>query len=75
MLCLIIRTEGGIHSITHTYANLNGEMADEQTLILEEINVTVVEELIAGLIEQRSQCAGHWNRYTRGCAQWCDRYL
>ncbi|WP_342552326.1 ROK family protein [Paenibacillus sp. FSL R7-0652] len=52
VLCLIIRTEGGIHSITHTYANLNGEMADEQTLILEEINVTVVEELIAGLIEQ-----------------------
>jgi predicted NBD/HSP70 family sugar kinase len=27
-------------------------MADEQTLILEQINVTVVEELIAGLIEQ-----------------------
>lgn len=52
VLCLIIRTEGGIHSITHTYANLNGEMADEQTLILEEINVTVVEDLIANLIEQ-----------------------
>lgn len=52
MLCLIIRTEGGIHSITHTYANLNGELADEQTLILEEINVTVVEDLIANLIEQ-----------------------
>lgn len=27
-------------------------MADEQTLILEEINVTVVEDLIANLIEQ-----------------------
>jgi hypothetical protein len=52
VLCLIIRTEGGIHSITHTYANLNGEMADEQNLILDEINVTVVEELIAELIEQ-----------------------
>lgn len=52
MLCLIIRTEGGIHSITHTYANLNGEMADEQTLFLDEINVTVVEDLIANRIEQ-----------------------
>ncbi|OPG94387.1 transcriptional regulator [Chryseobacterium mucoviscidosis] len=52
VLCLIIRTEGGIHSITHTYANLNGQMADEQTLILKEINVTVVEDLIANLIEQ-----------------------
>lgn len=52
VLCLIIRTEGGIHSITHTYANLNGEMADEQTHILDEINVTVVVELIAELIEQ-----------------------
>ncbi|CAM3019369.1 ROK family protein [Paenibacillus taichungensis] len=51
VLCLIIRTEGGIHSITHTYANLNGEMADEQTLFLDEINVTVVEDLIASLIE------------------------
>lgn len=53
VLCLIIRTEGGIHSITHTYANLNGEMTDEQTLFLDEINVTVVEKLIAELIEQR----------------------
>lgn len=52
VLCLIIRTEGGIHSITHTYANLNGEMADEQTLFLDEINVPVVEDLIANLIEQ-----------------------
>ena len=52
MLCLIIRTEGGVHSITHTYANLNGEMADERTLTLDQINVTVVEELIAELIEQ-----------------------
>ncbi|MGE6573640.1 ROK family protein [Paenibacillus xylanexedens] len=52
VLCLIIRTEGGIHSITHTYANLNGEMADEHTLFLDEINVTVVEDLIANLIEQ-----------------------
>jgi predicted NBD/HSP70 family sugar kinase len=52
VLCLIIRTEGGIHSITHTYANLNGEMADEQTLYLDEINVPVVEDLIANLIEQ-----------------------
>ncbi|OAX47028.1 ROK family protein [Paenibacillus sp. AD87] len=52
VLCLIIRTEGGIHSITHTNANLNGEMTDEQTLILDEINVTVVEDLIANLIEQ-----------------------
>ncbi|SEK75742.1 ROK family protein [Paenibacillus sp. OK003] len=52
VLCLIIRTEGGIHSITHTYSNLNGEMADEQTLFLDEINVTVVEDLIANLIEQ-----------------------
>ncbi|MEO2211397.1 ROK family protein [Paenibacillus amylolyticus] len=52
VLCLIIRTEGGIHSITHTYANLNGEMADEQTLFLDEINVPVVENLIANLIEQ-----------------------
>lgn len=52
VLCLIIRTEGGIHSITHTHANLNGEMTDEQTLFLDEINVTVVEDLIANLIEQ-----------------------
>ncbi|MGV2962423.1 ROK family protein [Paenibacillus sp. AGC30] len=52
VLCLIIRTEGGIHSITHTYANLNGEMADEQTLFMDEINVPVVEDLIANLIEQ-----------------------
>lgn len=51
VLCLIIRTEGGIHSITHTHANLNGKMTDEQTLILDEINVTVVEGLIANLIE------------------------
>lgn len=52
VLCLIIRTEGGIHSITHTHSNLNGEMSDEQTLMLDEINVSVVEDLIAKLIEQ-----------------------
>ncbi|WP_145046764.1 ROK family protein [Paenibacillus xylanexedens] len=52
VLCLIIRTEGGIHSITHTHSNLNGERSAEQTLMLDEINVTVVEDLIAKLIEQ-----------------------
>lgn len=52
VLCVFIRTEGGVHSITHLQANLNGEIKDEQTLILDEITVATVEDLIAALIEK-----------------------
>ncbi|QOS80571.1 ROK family protein [Paenibacillus sp. JNUCC31] len=52
VLCLIVRTEGGVHSITHIQANLNGEILDEQTLTLDEITVATVEDLTATLIEQ-----------------------
>ncbi|MNW45386.1 N-acetyl-D-glucosamine kinase [compost metagenome] len=52
VLCLIIRTEGGVHSITHTRANLNGEITDEQSVILENITLGIVEDLISKLMDQ-----------------------
>ncbi|WP_046216038.1 ROK family protein [Paenibacillus wulumuqiensis] len=52
MVGLIIRTESGIHSITHARANLNGEILEQHTTEYEAINIQTIEELLDQLLSQ-----------------------
>ncbi|UQZ36706.1 transcriptional regulator [Paenibacillus sp. PK3_47] len=46
VLCLLVKTEGGIHSITYALANLLGELIQETTLIKDHINEDTIDNLI-----------------------------
>ncbi|WP_082208485.1 ROK family protein [Paenibacillus dauci] len=50
LIGLIIRTESGIHSITHARANLNGEILEQYTREYEVINIPVIEQLLDDLL-------------------------
>lgn len=49
-LCLLVRTEGGLHSVSWRIVNLLAEIIGEDTLMLERIDVDVIDELIGKLI-------------------------
>ncbi|MEO3944843.1 ROK family protein [Gorillibacterium sp. CAU 1737] len=52
VVCLLVKTEGGIHSIHYTVVNLLGEVIQEATEVLEQIDLKVVDEVIEKLINE-----------------------
>ncbi|MCA0755828.1 ROK family protein [Paenibacillus sp. N4] len=50
IICLLVRTEGGIHSISNSIVNLLGETISETTLELPHIDMDVMDRFIEGLI-------------------------
>ncbi|RRJ65780.1 ROK family protein [Paenibacillus oralis] len=50
IICLLVRTEGGIHSISCSIVNLLGETISETTLELSHIDRDVIDQMIEGLI-------------------------
>ncbi|WP_201005347.1 ROK family protein [Paenibacillus glycanilyticus] len=50
VICLLVRTEGGIHSISYSIVNLLGETISETALELPRIDTDVIDRLIEGLI-------------------------
>lgn len=51
MICMIVRTEGGVHTITCAVANLNGELAEHEIHTLEQIDVPIIEQLLDDLTQ------------------------
>ncbi|SFD78331.1 ROK family protein [Paenibacillus catalpae] len=51
-ICLLVRTEGGIHSITYSIVNLIGNTIHEASIELPFIDVDAVDQLIDGLISR-----------------------
>ncbi|WP_084011639.1 ROK family protein [Paenibacillus kribbensis] len=50
VVCLLVKTEGGIHSISYSIVNLVGETVKETTLELQHIDVEVIDGLIEKLV-------------------------
>ncbi|WP_410768797.1 ROK family protein [Fontibacillus sp. BL9] len=46
VLCLLVRTEGGLHSITYALVNLIGEKVEEGTRNLNFIDVETIDQMI-----------------------------
>lgn len=51
MICMIVRTEGGVHTITCAVANLNGELIEHTIHPLQQIDIPVMEQLLDALME------------------------
>lgn len=51
MICMLVRSEGGVQSVTCALANLNGEVAEETVKRLEQITVTTLTDWLDQLIE------------------------
>jgi len=52
-VCLLIRTEGGIHSISYRIVNLIGASVEETTIELQHIDMDAIDLLIGTLIRER----------------------
>lgn len=52
VVCLLVKTEGGIHSISYSIVNLVGETVKETTLELPHIDVDVIDRLIGKLVDE-----------------------
>lgn len=50
--CLFVRTEGGIHSISYTVANLIGDTVEEEGRLLDHIGYASIESLVDELLEK-----------------------
>ncbi|MFC4303314.1 ROK family protein [Cohnella boryungensis] len=50
ILCLLVKTEGGIHSISYSLANLVGEIVQEATLEFAHLDVDTIDRLSQRLI-------------------------
>lgn len=55
VICLLIRTEGGMNSISYRIVNLLGETIEEETMELERIDIHKIDALIADLMHKYSQ--------------------
>ncbi|AKG37689.1 transcriptional regulator [Paenibacillus durus ATCC 35681] len=51
-VCLLVKTEGGIHSIRYSIVNLVGETVKETTLALEHIDIDAIDRLIEQLVSE-----------------------
>lgn len=54
VLCLLVRTEGGLHSITYALVNLVGDTIEEDIRNFNYIDVETIERLIEECIEKYS---------------------
>lgn len=52
VVCLLVKTEGGIHSISYSIVNLVGETVKETTLELQHIDVDAIDGLIEKLVSE-----------------------
>lgn len=52
VICLLVKTEGGIHSISYRVVDLVGEMMQEHMTRFEHIDLHVIDQLIGELLEQ-----------------------
>lgn len=52
IVCLYVKTEGGVNSLTYGIANLIGEVIEEKTMILDLIDYDVIDNQIEELIEK-----------------------
>lgn len=50
VICIFVRTEGGIHSISYSVVNLLGESMREDTLELRHIDMDVIDRMVEGFI-------------------------
>ncbi|TCM96356.1 ROK family protein [Paenibacillus sp. BK033] len=53
VICLLVRTEGGIHSIGCSIVNLLGETVSETTVELPRIDREVIDQIIEGIINDK----------------------
>lgn len=52
IVCLYVKTEGGVHSMTYAISNLVGEVIEELTLTVEQINYDVIDNQIEELMDR-----------------------
>ncbi|MNO24257.1 N-acetyl-D-glucosamine kinase [compost metagenome] len=52
ILCLYVKTDGGVHSLAYAVANLIGESIEEKSRLLEDINYDVIDHQIGELIDR-----------------------
>ncbi|MEK4064297.1 MULTISPECIES: ROK family protein [Paenibacillus] len=51
MICMIVRSEGGVQSISYALANLNGEVIEETAKVFDQITLGTLEDWLDQIIE------------------------
>ncbi|MNW39341.1 N-acetyl-D-glucosamine kinase [compost metagenome] len=52
IVCMYVKTDGGVHSLAYAIANLIGEVVEEKSRLIEDIHYDVIDNQIDGLIQQ-----------------------